>query len=584
MGVFDYEIPKNAAIEIGQLVTIPFRKKKIIGLVSDIHEGKYKGTLKPIEKVINETPLLPKSYLEVIKEIAQVYGISQGSAAMMFLPPLQARALAHAIIKPWDGENTDSPTVRLLQYYHETALYEHLTSMIKPDAHTLIVVPRVSDVAAMHRIFPEAIVWDSSRSQKEQRESWLGTRNGHQMMIGTRSAIFVPMPKQKHIIIIDEESQDHKNWDAQPRYRIFDIARRIQKINQADIILCSKTPRMSTIAHVSAHNMKQLEHRPKTHMTIVDMAKEKNAKNYSVLSTPLSNAIEQAIESGQSACILSQKKGYAHILRCKDCALIISCNTCSLPLTHIKGMLECNHCREKQKQPEACPQCNANSFAYQSPGIEQIAQLCDEQYGSRAEVLSISAEEAYTAAPTERSRIIVGTTAALSVIPYESTSVYGVIDIDIMLRQPEYDASEKALILMNELIYHADRNTSPHIIIQTHNPHHPVCDALVGTTLKQWYAQENELRQILCYPPYSKLMKITIEHEHAREWANNVARAIKEYDPFVYHLEREGRRKNMKMGILIKLNPKTWWKQAQHITQHLPPQAIIDIDPISVLS
>jgi len=584
MGYFDYAIPEGMKVEVGQLVEIPFRSSSILGCVSGTTDTSiHKGKLKPITRLLNQTPFLSGRAVKFANEVARVYGVAPSVIITMMLPSLQKRSLTKVELLPIK-HNTKSGSKKVVRYTDVKSYHKMIKEEIKKaTGQILILVPQITQLLEMRHLHFSAVSWESTMSVKEKREAWLKVRNGEQVVIGTRSAAFLPLYNLEKVIVIDEEWQDHKSWDQAPRYRVHDIAERLG----ADVTYFSRTPKFTTINSVSKKNLSQIGKRKPTNITIANMTKERGAGNYEIISSTLDRHMHESIEKEESVFLFINKKGFAQMLRCRDCGYIFSCVSCFLPYTLGDNKALCRHCKSAVEVPTNCHKCSGITLRYQGAGIQQIAHWAGKQFGDKVHVIEWTADEKQKNITLDKPLIIIGTTAAIPYIHDFGVTLFGVVDADHILNIPEYNAAERGLALFATMNGIAQSNDGS-FIIQTHAPDHAVFEALISGKLQPFLKSENAVRKHLKYPPHSKLMKISLEAPQAIATMNKLVQTIsqnlKGIEVMSYPLLPETRGKNKRYAVLCKLDPNAWWKQAQEITPLLKQGMKVDIDPNSLLS
>ena len=584
MAYFDYTIPDGMDIKIGQLVEIPFRSSTLLGCVSGTtNKSQHKGSLKPVARLLNETPFLSERSINLAIETARVYGVAPSVIITMMLPSLQKRALTNLELKPII-EKRGSSTKKVIRYMDEQSLEEKIKSGIKNNKkQILILAPTLSRLLEVRNYDFDAVSWESTMSVKSKREAWQKIRNGTPVIMGMRSAVFLPLYNLEKILIIDEEEQDHKSWDQAPRYRVHDIAERLG----VDVTYFSRTPTFTTVHNTTKKNLSQIGKRKPTNITIADIAKERGSGNYDVVSSTLEAQIRKKVEDKQNVFLFINKKGFAQLLRCRDCGFIFSCVSCFLPYTLSDNKALCRHCKSAAEIPTKCHKCGGITLRYQGTGVQQIAHWAGKEFAHKANIIEWTADDEHEQLPTEKPIIIVGTTAAISNVQSKNIKLFGVVDADHILNIPEYDAAERGLALFVKLLTMAQKSEAD-FVVQTQAPNHVVFETLISGKLQPFIKTENSVRKQLRYPPYSKLMKIAMESQKAISTLQNLAETIKqnmkEIDVVAYPLLPETRGKNKRYALLCKLDSEKWWKQAQEITPLLKQGMKVDIDPNSLLS
>ncbi len=591
MGYFDYEIPKDMLCHPGQLVEIPFRSKTILGCIFLIDDtSPHKGKLKPITKLIHEVPFLTKEYLQFAMQVAGVYGVAPSIIVSMMLPAAQKNSLSKAQFTPIP-EIANGPSKSEVVRYHNTkdmivSIQEQVRNI---KTQVLILVPQQQQLKLMKSLFKSAVAWESTMSVKEKREAWIAIRNGARVIIGTRSAVFLPIFTCEHIIILDEEKQDHKSWEQAPRYRVHDIAQRLQLITGCSLTYYSRTPTFATIESVTKKNLTQIGERQPSTITLVDMVKERGSGNFDPISAQLETDINENLTEEKSIFLFLNKKGFAQLLRCNDCSHIFSCASCLLPYTLGDNKAICRPCSTAVNVPTHCEKCNGMTLRYQGAGIQQIVHWAHTKFANKAHIIEMTADGDMADIPQGRPSIIVGTTRVLPQLSTIKPGLIAVLDADHILKIPEYNAAERALALFSTMAATAREMEPPAtFVIQTHSSAHPSLESLISGKLQPFIKSENDVRQQLSYPPYSKLMKIWLEKPKAEKTMKMLKEVIAKHLPKIqvvlYALLPEQQGKNKRYAVLCKLDSKQWWQQTQVITSLLRPGMKVDIDPNSLLS
>ena len=293
----------------------------------------------------------------------------------MALPPLQKNKIKKMLLKKIKNSQIKSDRktkIAFEQYKDESEHRTQLTKHIKN--RTLVVVPEVNLIDEVKQLLPlklqeKIVVWHSELSEKQQFENWMQIRNQKkEIIIGTRSAIFLPLDGFKSIIIDYEHDENHKHWDQTPPFHIKDI---VEKLNIASTLL-SFSPSAATYYHVHKKN-----YRGNLKLTIardaqtVEMHAERLSGNYGALAEETKQAITDA---KQDIFIYVNRLGFATSVGCNDCGHLEECLSCKNALVyHEKTLtLHCHYCRTQKPMILVCPKCQSSLTKLYGAGTEFI--------------------------------------------------------------------------------------------------------------------------------------------------------------------------------------------------------------------
>lgn len=559
---FTYKVEEEwqKTLRVGQLVQIPFRNSQEFGVVLSINETESQEKLKSLHSIISEEEIVSAGYLEFLKTISHLYGISMGALGETFLPKFGTRTAKKFSLSPLPHP-LPSNTLPLYKKYgskeeHQKTLLESL------QGQTMIFVPEKHYLKVVYEFLPKelqekTVLWHSDLKTKEKRTIWLQVRNNEkQIIIGTRSAIALPFVHIQTLIVDYEHHGEYKNSDQAPRFDLKDITPLICQYSGAQEIHMSYTPSVTSYyflhkggyQNTSAEETLQFIELTKNKLPrIVDMDKEKKGGNYSPLSEEIKIALEK---SPENIFLLVNRIGAARIVFCKDCHHEEKCSDCGLPFVfHEKEkILKCHYCKTQKPLSLQCSNCHNTSIEFKGIGTESIEKNVREIVGKRKNIIRIDGEQQSVEIPkSDMPTIVIGTEKAIESIEWKKTHLIAIVDFDRQATFPEYKTSENVWQLIQE-IQHARREDST-FLIQTYNPKHLICRSLREPD--RFYRTELSTRKTLLYPPYIFLVRYFGGNLEAN-------RGLKEAEEVREKIE-DILTKNSKTGTLtgpIELQPK----------------------------
>jgi len=615
LSVYDYAVPVELEkqIAVGQLVSIPFRKSHIFGIVLSLSEkSEYADKVKPLEKIIGKTPFLRESEVKLFTKLAGVYHIGLGTLLEMALPPLQKRKLGTLEVKPFSKVKAAQSS--LPKFYQYLTQEEHEQILKKfQNTQTLVLV---SEIQMIDRIRPlytnkKVVTWHSELSVKQQFETWQKIRNDEvDIIIGTRSSLFLPFYNLKTILIDAEEEKDHKHWDGSPRFHVKDLAPHFAALHGAEIILTSSHPSSElyyaiyhqeceipgkTIESSKTINVIRLV--PKDAPTLIDLKSEQmgHAADY-FLSTRVQ---EEITKTKKDIFFFLNRRGSATSVFCKACGFRDSCPTCKNPRVYHETdkKLHCHYCRTTAPTPLLCPKCGSQILMLRGYGTEQIEKTLRQiQTTTSAKIIRLDSDVAEKLRPEllgqAGQKIIIGTELAFQYLDWNALGLCVCINLDSMLSTPEYNAEERLYHLIQKIQY--EREADSQFYIQTHTPEHGFWKTLQDPDL--FYRTDLKKRKAFSYPPYGSLIRYLYAanspHEAKkeafevhRELANRLTKMLKKgmvYDPLELHPYYF--RKKYWYGIILLLEPNNWMEQVAELNTLLGEEWKVDPRPSSILS
>ena len=395
----------------------------------------------------------------------------------------------------------------------------------------IMLVPEISLTTQIAKRFYEAFgsdvaIFHSSLSEGEKYDEYLKILRGEvHVVVGTRSAIFVPL-KNLGIIIIDEEDSSSYKQDNNPRYHVRDMAIYRGKYNNIPVVLGSATPTLESKARADkgVYKLLKLSNRvgnaklPIIH--VIDMEGEMKKRNL-IFSDFLQNKIREKLSRKEQVILLLNRRGFSTFITCSNCGYTYKCPSCDITLTFHKSTnnLICHYCGYQKKKDEVCPECHEASLNYYGLGTEKLEEKIKEMYpdarvvrmdqdttrnkGSHEKIIGEFKEYKYD--------ILLGTQMISKGLDFPKVTLVGVINADASLNIPDYRSSEVTYSLLSQVAGRAGRSEMPgEVIIQTFNPDNYVIECVKSNNYDKFYLQEMNFRKKLRYPPYYYLVGIKV--------------------------------------------------------------------------
>lgn len=589
----DYLVPAQMDISIGDLVVVPVRSKKILGLVWKTHhnsEFSYEK-LKIIEQKLDiKITEIDRKFLQWISEY---YLFNLGSTFRMLIPsyvsswilqnklhlesiscktpiytkpefnPEQIEAVSKItqLISPpssnksegeVDSDNrSNNIIIEGVTGSGKTEVYlAAANEVLQQDqtAQILILLPEISLTnqitdRILKRFSISPVIWHSNITNKQKRDNFTYIMNGDaRIIIGARSALFLPYKNLKMIIVDEEHDHSYKQEDG-VTYQARDMAIMRAKLGNFPIILASASPSLETIHNIALGklNLITLSGRyndnamPKIH--IVDM-KKASRKNY-FISPILVEALKNNLAKKQQSLLFLNRKGYAPAIICADCGFRVCCKACSTGMVYHKSQkkLKCHQCGYVASLPKICPSCSKDeSFIPCGPGVERLSEELKEII-PEAKVITITqdsfsklkeAETIINSIINNEYDIIIGTQIIAKGHHFPALTLVGVIDADLWGGGGDLRSAEKTYQLLQQVGGRAGREISEsQIFIQTYNPEHPLILALASYNRIQFIEEEMRSRKEMYMPPFGRLASIIISSKQEQKLINFASELIK---------------------------------------------------------
>lgn len=433
----------------------------------------------------------------------------------------------------------------------KTEIYIHLIKdALEKGKQVLYLIPEIALttqlIERLKRIFPGRIgVYHSKFNENERVEVWnrVLKRDGFDIVLGARSALFLPFSDLGLVIVDEEHEHSYKQHDPAPRYHARDFALVLASLHQGTVILGSATPSLESYHH--ALNQKYgLVHLTERYgksvlpeVAVVNLAEARKKKEVrSHFTVNMLRAVEDAIQQKEQAILFRNRRGFSLALECKDCGHVPQCINCDISLTYYKTIhqLRCRYCGYMTQVPTQCVVCGSAALEMQGYGTEKIEEELNLLYPqwkiSRLDIDTTTRKNAYSQIlgdfADRQTDVLVGTQMVSKGLDFDHVSVVGIINADEMLSIPDFRSSEKAFQLMTQVAGRAGRREKRGLVIlQTYKPDHYVIKHVVDHDVETFLKEETIIRKDFLYPPFTKLIRITIRHSD-RDYALNAAQAL----------------------------------------------------------
>ncbi|MFQ9777468.1 primosomal protein N' [Dialister invisus] len=429
------------------------------------------------------------------------------------------------------------------------------------------------------------------------------------IIIGSRSALFMPFKNLK-LIIVDEEYDSSYKQTETPRYNGRDVAKVMAVIYNCPIVLGAATPSVTTFFAAKNKKIELLEMRQRVHkiplpqIYVYDMRSEADIGHATNLSRPLIDLLRDTVQKNHKAILLLNRRGFAPTLMCKHCGYVFKCTHCDVPLVYHKDKhrLNCHYCESTFPLPRQCPVCSSQDILYLGWGTQRIeedlkkllpeAKCCRFDADSTAK--KYSAAKILSNFRDGKFDILFGTQMVAKGHDIPGVQSVGILSVDSTLNMPTYLAAEQTFNLITQCAGRAGRNLEQgRVILQTYNTEHYVILTAAKQDYDAFYQQELEYRRTLHYPPFTRLMKITCFNKKesiARNHAEKIYRYIREMLPDIpdyisvtppYDEPVKKVRNIYNVSLLIKGNTLRRLKLSMQNSKIFQENdIIIDVDPL----
>lgn len=420
----------------------------------------------------------------------------------------------------------------------KTELYIHLIKKtLESGAQVLFLVPEIALTtqltARLKRVFGDRLgVYHSKFSDAERVEIWNNVLNdkSYDIVIGVRSSVFLPFRKLGLVIVDEEHESSYKQYDPAPRYHARNAAIVLASMHGAKTLLGTATPSVESYfnAQSGKYGLVELNKRHADmelpSFLVVDIKEAYRKKRMEGhFSDELLEKMKKSLENKEQVILFQNRRGYAPLLECKNCANVPKCRNCDVSLTVHKvfNTLSCHYCGYTEPIPTICPACKTPGLSTKGFGTEkiedEISQIFPEARIARMDLDTTRSKKSYERIITDFEQqkidILIGTQMVTKGLDFERVSIVGILNADNMLNFPDYRAHERAFQLMAQVSGRAGRKHKQGLVVlQTSSPDHPVIQQVLQNDYQALFETQQKERLMFKYPPYHRIIELSVRH------------------------------------------------------------------------
>ncbi len=562
---FDYHIDEKLC-EIGKFVLVPFRSKKMIGIIiSNETDNLNLSNIKSILSII-DIPPLTKVQIEFVEFFSRWNCIKKGYVLKLLLNPFDKISLL-SLSKTFIEQNNKFLDVKekslidlnidqikaskliieslknkisnifLLEGVPGSGktetYFEAIKYCIKSNKQVLILLPEIGLTSDFDRRFRNRFgiipdKWHSEIKKSVKKKIWIKAISKKTMIVvGARSALFLPL-NNLGLIIIDEEHDLSYKQEENLRYHARDMAIYLGTRINIPIILSSATPSFETLYNVSINKYKSLNLPSRAtgaqmpRIEIIDLKENPPANGYWI-SEPMIRELKTRYKNNEQSMLFLNRRGYSNLTICRSCGYTIVCKNCSSWLVEHKSANKylCHHCGYTKDILKKCSECDQNTLIPCGPGIEKINEEIKNLF-PKAFILNVSSDTIKNVKGFNKllrqisdgeADFIIGTQILAKGYDFSLLNYVGIIDGDVGLNGGDFRASEKYFQLLTQVSGRAGRhlkNKKGLVQVQTYNPKNPILKTIKEMNKKSFFNEEIQHREHALVPPFSRLISIII--------------------------------------------------------------------------
>ena len=455
-------------------------------------------------------------------------------------------------IKPLNEAQTEAYNHILVQMMgHSVTLLHGVTSSGKTEIYIHLIQKAINEHKQVLYLLPEIAltvqiterlkavfgnrlgIYHSKYSDAERVEIWKKqlSSNPYDVILGARSAVFLPFHRLGLVIIDEEHEQSFKQQDPAPRYHARSAAIVLaQMYAGAKTLLGTATPSMESYynAKQGKYGLVELSRRYKDiQLPSIEVVDMKDLYRRKMVSGPFSprllSAVRGALERGEQAILFQNRRGFAPMIECRQCGWVPKCPNCDISLTYHKSMnyLSCHYCGYTMKVPEVCPCCESKDIRGRGYGTEkiedEIRSIFPEARIARMDLDTTHTRNAYERLindfSTGKNNLLIGTQMVTKGLDFGKVSVVGILNADSMLNYPDFRAYEQAFMMMSQVSGRAGRKGKRgEVILQTKTPDLPVIQYVVHNDYQTFFKELLDERCEFHYPPFYHLVYVYLKH------------------------------------------------------------------------
>jgi len=641
---YTYTVPEGMDVVPGHRVTVPFGRRSSYGFVVSLGTEEPGVETKAITTAGNEPLLLPYQ-VALARLVADHYWLPLIECIRAMLPPrvrgsgstgagpsTRQRRHTHllematgpaALTEKFDLTAEQKAALQTIQTNPVTLLHGVIASgktevylaaaehALADGLRVLILVPDISLTPQLvqrvrGRLGAPVAVLHTQLTELERAQQWWRARRGQaQVVLGSRSAVFAPIPRLG-LICLDEEGSAAYKQDRTPRYETGWVARRLASVTGARLVMGSATPSVATYHtalndEVGLATLTRRVHGNDADVELVDMRDEAAEGNRQPLSRRLVEVVTRTLENEEQTILYLNRRGLATFVMCRDCGRSVQCLGCSVALVQhaeIDGLV-CHYCGYSRAMPSVCDFCGSRNIRALGLGTQRLETMVKRLWPA-ARVLRLDSDAArgpdsyfhiWEEFSERRADILVGTQLVTRGLDLPAVTCVGVVDADLPLHFPDYRSAENTFALVAQVAGRAGRDGRPsRVIVQTSNPEHYSLRFAAAGDYEGFYAAELPARKAFVFPPFAELAVLT---RTDRDDARAAASARDAADSMAAGMLKEGIEGIRVMGpspaFIHRLRGEYRWQvtlkgDRLDRARHLAPRGkewSYDIDPVS---
>ncbi len=560
---YSYSVPEGIDVVPGHRVTVPFGRRTTFGYVVSLGTDEPEVEVKAIAGAGDEPLLLPHQ-VALARMVADHYWVPLIECLRAMLPP-RVRAtgssgsqassrqrrhsrlieLATASASPAgraDLTTEQRAALEVIGANQVTLLHGVIASgktevylaaaerALAEGLRVLLLVPDISLTPQLvqrvrARLDAPIAILHSQLTELERAQQWWRTRRGEaQVVLGSRSAVFAPIPRLG-LICLDEEGSAAYKQDRTPRYEAGWVARRLATVTGARLVAGSATPSVATYHDAARGEMvlAKLSWRVRgrdAEVELVDMRDEAAAGNRQPLSRRLVEVIGRTLENEEQVILYLNRRGMSTFVLCRDCGKSVQCLGCSVALVQhaeIDGLV-CHYCGYSRAMPSVCDHCGSRNIRGMGMGTQRLEGIVKKLW-PQSRVLRLDSDAArgpdsyfdiWETFSERRADILVGTQLVARGLDLPAVTCVGVVDADLPLHFPDYRSAENTFSLVVQVAGRAGRDgRSSRVVVQTSNPDHYALRCAAANDYEGFYAAELPSRKAFSFPPFAELVVLT---------------------------------------------------------------------------
>jgi len=569
---YSYQVPDGMDVVPGHRVTVPFGRRASYGFVVSVGTEDPGVETKPITTVGGDPLLLPHQ-VALARLVADHYWVPLIECLRAMLPP-RIRKTASSGSGPSSRQRRHSRLLELANMVTVPAIAPELTAeqsaalevvgsnqltllhgviasgktevylaaaeqALAGGLRVLLLVPDISLTPQLvervrTRLKAPIAILHSQLTELERAQQWWRTRRGEaDVVLGSRSAVFAPIPRLG-LICLDEEGTASYKQDRTPRYETGWVARRLAGLSGARLVAGSATPSVVTYHDATRGQLAlaKLTRRVRGHdaeVELVDMRDEAAAGNRQPLSRRLLEVVNRTLENEEQVILYLNRRGMSTFVLCRDCGRSVQCLGCSVALVqHAAGRaqgasnetdgLVCHYCGYSRAMPSVCDHCGSRNIRGLGMGTQRLESMVKKLW-PRARVLRLDSDAAkgpdsyfdiWEAFSERRADILVGTQMVTRGLDLPAVTCVGVVDADLPLHFPDYRSAENTFALVVQVAGRAGRDgREARVVVQTSNPEHYSLRCAAAGDYEGFYAAELPSRKAFTFPPFAELAVLT---------------------------------------------------------------------------